>query len=176
MPGNIQAGHPQESAPLWQRSRTDRNSQAPRAVHTPLHRVRAAGPNHPYQFAADTPSLAGRVNRDKGQAIPTAKLAVDGDWGKCDMPNDLSIDYGHQRNGERSNSTQLIDQQMLGLIAVGVVLEGGCNCPPDSVEVRRGFRVDFDCGQDDGPSDERSTDHGLQQDRSGPHLIGTGGR
>lgn len=91
--------------------------------------VRAGGPQLPQPLAdeglADALALAGRQHGDGPEAVPAALPPLDADRGKGDMADHTPVNLGDQREGERVSRPQRENDELLRVLADGMVQKRG---------------------------------------------------
>ena len=83
-----------------------------------------------------------RQDRNRPKCKPPAILPADCDRRKGDLPHDVSIDFGDQRDGQCVIGPQGFDDQMFGLVAVGMVGKCGDQDFSDRIVVAGCFGTD----------------------------------
>ena len=92
--------------------------------------------------ATDALALMSRGDRNRPQAEPTERLARDLHWRRCNMPDNIASDLGHEGNGECMCVSKGQNNEMLSL-ATGRMI--GKGLPRDGIngcDVRVTFASD----------------------------------
>jgi hypothetical protein len=87
------------------------------------------------QGCADSLTLIFRQNGDGAEREPTVIDAADLARRKSDMADDRAIEFGDERDGHGACGSQGFDNQVLGLMAVGMVGERGDQEAADRVVI-----------------------------------------
>ena len=70
---------------------------------------------------------------DRAEAVPVQGSAVDLHGGEGDVTDRGTVFIDHQRQGHRAGRSEGVDQEVFALVAVGMVVEGGCDQLADGV-------------------------------------------
>src|SRR5690606_27361225 len=106
-----------------------------------LSQTLEAGPD---QRPSDTSLLHVRNNRDRSEAMPPPRSAIDRDWREVDMPDDPAVRHRNERYAQGARRAQRGDD--IGLCAPALLrrLKGGVGDLPDVRGVFRTLVPDFE--------------------------------
>jgi hypothetical protein len=91
---------------------------------------------------ANASPLVTRRDGNRPEAQPPAVLSADLDRREANLAHNPAIDLGYQRDRQSVVGPQTLDDQVLGLLAVGVIHKCGNQDLPNSIVVSGCFRTD----------------------------------